>query len=45
MDKKQFYEAPSFEVIQVEVEQGIAATSIQVNQSWDDNSSSRDVEW
>ncbi|MVZ63656.1 hypothetical protein [Sphingobacterium humi] len=48
MENKKPYETPYLKVYEVELEYGIAAASINDNsmsQSWEDSSSSHDVEW
>lgn len=48
MESKKTYETPLVKGFEVELEQGIAAASVNessLNQSWEDSASTHDVEW
>lgn len=48
MESKKPYETPLVKGFEVELEQGIAAASVNessLNQSWEDSASTHDVEW
>ncbi|MGV6946783.1 hypothetical protein [Sphingobacterium kyonggiense] len=48
LENKETYEAPKFQEIKIELEYGIAATSVEPNgmkESWNNNSTSQDLEW
>ncbi|MGJ1205477.1 hypothetical protein [Sphingobacterium lactis] len=48
LENKKVYETPAVQELHIELEYGIAAGSVEASsmkQSWEDSSSTHDVEW